>query len=277
MSWTLNNRVKTHINNKKEYRTITNFSQWEVNEDNVRHIETKEVRPLVLNRGLLPKVSIKRDDGQWRMINLQSLQNMMFPPDLSDFKPKLGHEEYYLINGEGAVYSKKRFILMTYTENQYGHQLLRLTDGPDKPALYQHHAVWEYHNNETTTGYDIDHIDNNPRNNHISNLSKCTRKENIQKAAQQGRMCHGERHYKSKHTNQEIWEIKVLATHFNITNSQVGRFYNITANTVSNIKKGRTWKHISIEGVDPFELDLSTFTIMKSGKLNGTVLFLHQA
>lgn len=44
-----------------------------------------------------------------------------------------------------------------------------------------HRAVWEAFNGPIPEGYDIDHIDGNPKNNNLSNLQAITHSENIKK------------------------------------------------------------------------------------------------
>ena len=44
-----------------------------------------------------------------------------------------------------------------------------------------HQLVWESFNGEIPEGFVIDHIDNNPKNNHLSNLQIVTRQQNTLK------------------------------------------------------------------------------------------------
>ena len=58
--------------------------------------------------------------------------------------------------------------------------------------------VWIWFNGQIPQGYDIDHIDNNPMNNNLSNLQLLTRKENLAK-----RGC-GRNQYNYYMTDEEI-------------------------------------------------------------------------
>ena len=44
-----------------------------------------------------------------------------------------------------------------------------------------HRGVWEAFNGEIPEGMDVDHIDNNPANNALSNLQILSRKDNLKK------------------------------------------------------------------------------------------------
>ena len=59
-------------------------------------------------------------------------------------------------------------------------------------------VVWVWFNGQIPQGYDIDHIDNNPLNNKLSNLQLLTRKENLAK-----RGC-GRNQYNYYMTDEEI-------------------------------------------------------------------------
>lgn len=49
----------------------------------------------------------------------------------------------------------------------------------DKQSYLAHHLMWLWHSGELPSGYDIDHIDMDRSNNHISNLRKATRSQNM--------------------------------------------------------------------------------------------------
>lgn len=50
-----------------------------------------------------------------------------------------------------------------------------------KKHFLVHRVIWEAFNGEILDGYDIDHIDGNPKNNSLNNLQMITHKENIKK------------------------------------------------------------------------------------------------
>lgn len=69
--------------------------------------------------------------------------------------------------------SKKYLQVRLYNE-------LRNANGKKKGILfYVHRLVWETFNGEIPEGKEIDHIDNDTRNNHIDNLQLVTRRQNL--------------------------------------------------------------------------------------------------
>lgn len=74
-----------------------------------------------------------------------------------------------------------------------------------------------------------------------------THKQNMEDRSKKGRLkvpnCKGENHYASKLTDQEVREIK-QSLNEGKSCSELGVKYNIMPGVISNIKRGKTWKHI---------------------------------
>ena len=51
----------------------------------------------------------------------------------------------------------------------------------NKKSYYLHNLIWIYFNGEITKGLEVDHIDNNRRNNTIENLQLLTHSDNLRK------------------------------------------------------------------------------------------------
>ena len=59
-----------------------------------------------------------------------------------------------------------------------GYCLCMVSNGTHQKSILGHRFVWECNNDVIPKGYEIDHIDKNKTNNHISNLRCVTRNEN---------------------------------------------------------------------------------------------------
>lgn len=94
----------------------------------------------------------------------------------------------------------------------------------------------------------VNHIDHNKLNNAIENLEWCTHAENLQHAARAGRLSHdrikGVLNPRAKLTEPDVVEIKRRLRQGHTT-SGIARDYCVIQSTISNIKTGRTWKHIA--------------------------------
>lgn len=111
--------------------------------------------------------------------------------------------------GEYVVHYKDRLVNKTKhtTYHKYGRSItydkyvFYLGDGKYAHILAQV-LVWLWYNERVPVGYDIDHIDNDKFNNHISNLQLLTRKENLRKRGL------GRNQYNYHMTDEEILALR---------------------------------------------------------------------
>ena len=95
----------------------------------------------------------------------------------------------------------------------------------------------------------VNHIDGNKKNNNFLNLEYCTALENIRHAHRTGLACSkGESHGKSKLNKQQVIEIKTeLLNYKRGMFAALGRKYKVHSETISGIKRGRIWSHVTID------------------------------
>ena len=89
---------------------------------------------------------------------------------------------------------------------------------------------------------EVNHKDNNPKNNNVSNLEWCNKLQNMQHASKQLRMHNGEAHYACMLTNNEVAFIKKYYGACGPT--YLASQFHVTPQTICDIGKGRTWKHV---------------------------------
>lgn len=87
----------------------------------------------------------------------------------------------------------------------------------------------------------INHIDNNPENNLISNLEWCTHQENTNHALKCNRFQLGIKRYNSIFTDNDVLEI----FNSNCNQKELAEKYNCSSSAIGMIKTGRNWSHIT--------------------------------
>lgn len=101
----------------------------------------------------------------------------------------------------------------------------------------------------------VNHIDGDKTNNLVSNLEWCDKSHNERHAERMGlkNKARGEVCNKSHLTNDIVMEIYRSV----IGARELGRQYGINHSTVSNIKTGRTWNHITGAPIIPNKRNVS--------------------
>lgn len=90
----------------------------------------------------------------------------------------------------------------------------------------------------------VNHIDNNPSNNEVSNLEWNTQAENISHAVKQGRFNQGTLSPRTKFTEEQILEIRKRIANKEISQCKLAKELGVTQNCISEIVNRLTWKHI---------------------------------
>lgn len=102
--------------------------------------------------------------------------------ELSNFRPIKGFEDRYLISHNGEVYSKKSKRLLKPLENKKGYLSIELWANYKRTVKKIHRLVAETFIDNPLEKKEINHIDGNKQNNHVSNLEWCSRSENVKHA-----------------------------------------------------------------------------------------------
>lgn len=103
---------------------------------------------------------------------------------------------------------------------------------------YVHRLVAEAFLPPDETRYEVNHIDGNKSNNHVSNLEWATHSENHRHAAVHGLSA------KAVLKPSQVVNIKQLLGE-GFTYKYIADMYNITVSAVNHIKNGRSWNHLT--------------------------------
>ncbi len=170
------------------------------------------------------------------------------------WKPVVGYEGMYEVSNLGRVKSlnrtvknngslvlrKERILKPAVSSGWYFTIVLNNGDKLKKKTTRIHRLVATAFIKNELNKPCVNHIDNNPLNNNVSNLEWCTFKENIKHASKQGRMNRGENNGFSKLTEKQVLEIRSS----NLSAKELSLRYKLSYNYVFLVKSRQTWKYL---------------------------------
>ena len=106
--------------------------------------------------------------------------------NLKDFHPINGYENRYLVSMSGEIYSVKSKRLLKPRQNEKGYLITELWMNYKRKSVKIHRIVAETFIDNPLARKEINHIDGNKHNNHVSNLEWCSREENLKHAYKTG-------------------------------------------------------------------------------------------
>lgn len=170
-----------------------------------------------------------------------------------------GYEGLYAVTEDGRVYSHSRVVKASHGstqlrkgrwlkqhENNNGYLYLPLTVDGVRTVWLVHRLVAMTFVSNPDCKPNVNHIDNNPKNNNASNLEWCTQRENMRHCSSQGRVrvpaLKGEMNPISKLSPSQVVEIKKSK---NVKQRDLAKKYNVSQTVIHNILSGKSWGHVN--------------------------------
>ena len=160
-------------------------------------------------------------------------------------EPLQGYEQFYEINPAGGVFSLRRKHLLKYRISNGGYRRVMLYDKTGHKELSVHRLVGIQYLPNKEGKPDINHIDGNKLNNHVSNLEWVTKAENSQHAVRLGLMgcwnsnkngkLSGEGNGRCKLSDKTVTQMRKEYTGKRGELKRMGEHYNVHWATVSRI------------------------------------------
>lgn len=153
--------------------------------------------------------------------------------------------EWYCITDDGRVWTDKYSRYLTISE-KHGYEFVSLFRNGRTKHFAVHRLVAEAFIGIIPHGMQINHIDGNKRNNHVSNLEIVTPKENINHSWRTGLRCiskiSGENSGGAKLNKEQVASIreKILK---GIDLGIIADEFGVTVSNIRLIKRGKTWKN----------------------------------
>jgi len=157
------------------------------------------------------------------------------------YKEIRGLEGRYSVDEDGNVFSHIKGIRLKPGISGAGYYYVDLAGKSRKV----HRLVAEAFLPDFLDKPQVNHIDGNKQNNHISNLEMVSAKENVVHAFKTGLRVglKGENNGNTKLSNEDVTIVKRLILTGETTTS-IARKFEVSRQVISHIKFGRTWKHI---------------------------------
>ena len=111
---------------------------------------------------------------------------------------------------------------------------------------YAHRLVAKYFISNTDEKTEVNHIDGNKANNHVSNLEWSTKSENMQHAVLNNLCKIGEESRSAKLSEKTVIAIKRLfRINPKFNKCQIAKKLNVSDTTIHRIIKNERWKHLT--------------------------------
>ena len=152
----------------------------------------------------------------------------------------------YSVTKDGRVFTHRlRYGEMRPTADRAGYlRVSMIGDNGKRKGVYVHQAVAMTFIANPENKPQVNHIDNNPNNNQVTNLEWCTAKENRLHAATQNRLPRlgGENNGNSKYTVKLINMIR--SRHKDgFTQTEIARMFGVPQPSVSVIVRNIQWRN----------------------------------
>mgnify|MGYP002654780646 CR=1 FL=1 len=144
---------------------------------------------------------------------------------------------------------EKRFLSKIHkTETCWNWTACRNVDGYgrfgiDKKLYNAHRVAYELWKEPIPANMIVRHMCDNPACVNPAHLELGTHQDNVQDKVERGRQQRGIKHHKSKLTDDDVREIKILRG-FGFTYKELSSMYGIGPSPICLIVKGVRWKHI---------------------------------
>lgn len=155
----------------------------------------------------------------------------------------------YLLTEDGKVYSQStRKFLSTHLDKD-GYEKVRLICADDKRHTFSVHRLMmeNFYPRDDMKLLQVNHIDGNKLNNHISNLEWCTCEENIRHAIDhnlRALQC-GEYNPASKLTEQQVKDIIILLQSKKYSGAEIDRMYGLCKDYSNSIRRKERWAYLT--------------------------------
>jgi hypothetical protein len=154
----------------------------------------------------------------------------------------------YCVGDDGTVWSSRRCPEgmrreLKQKRDDRGYRWVTLQDKPRKRMVKVGTLVLETFVGPRPDGEVVRHLNDNPADNHLVNLTYGTHADNAEDARRNGRLCEGESHGCSKYTEDQVREVRRLRAEGK-TYGEIETATGVKRASVVQIATGRQWASV---------------------------------
>lgn len=140
-------------------------------------------------------------------------------------------------------------LILKGRPNEDGYLKVVLQRPGQKQSAFVHRVVFEAFRHRLEEEQEVDHLDFVRSNNTLANLEAVTRKVNIERSFAKGRqMARGSRQGRAVFTETQVMSI-IQRVADGETQKTIASEFNVTPTAINCIVRGKTWRHVSPQGV----------------------------
>lgn len=154
--------------------------------------------------------------------------------------------EGYVVSDQGRVVSLRNVepVELRGAPGKNGYPRVSLRNGTTTKYRNIHNLVLEAFEGPCPTGQEVRHLNGVRTDARLSNLKYGTNIDNMLDRKRHGTFTQGERSGQAKLGPEEVHEI-VRLLELGVRQSDIAKKFGVGQMTVSNIKTGKTWRHIT--------------------------------
>lgn len=158
---------------------------------------------------------------------------------LETFKELIIGNVCLIIGDKGTIINKQTDKIIKQHVSKCGYLAINIQTKPKRTKRYVHRLVaMAFLNSGKDFEDTVNHKDYNKLNNSVDNLEIVTREENASNSYKQ------EKHGKRKLSIEDVKKIKKILLDEKITLKEIAIMFNVSSDTISDIKRGKTWKNV---------------------------------
>lgn len=166
----------------------------------------------------------------------------------------VGFEGFYAVTDNGKVFSYhgNNPTKLSQGEGTDGHPFVVLKYKGEQTFKNVHRAMAEAFLDNPENKEQVRHLDDDPKNNVLSNLAWGSHQDNVDDMVKNGNSARGEKSASAKITKEDVILIRKRYKNEDITQKELANEYNLSQKQISDIICGNRWSHVGgpIKGED---------------------------